>query len=80
MTTGVTTGRPVASGRICDQCAHFDAPATNVRDCILVMSKAAGEELIRFLCRPRLLIVDEIGYLPVVAGGGNLGPFLSAQR
>jgi len=43
-----------------------------VRDCILVMSKAAGEELIRFLCRPRLLIVDEIGYLPVVAGGGNL--------
>jgi DNA replication protein DnaC len=29
-------------------------------------------ERIRFLCRPALLIVDEIGYLPVVAGGGNL--------
>ena len=29
-------------------------------------------ERIRFLCRPQLLVVDEIGYLPVVAGGGNL--------
>jgi DNA replication protein DnaC len=29
-------------------------------------------ERIRFLCRPQLLIVDEIGYLPVVPGGGNL--------
>ena len=27
---------------------------------------------IRFLCRPQLLVVDEIGYLPVVTGGGNL--------
>lgn len=27
---------------------------------------------IRFFCRPSLLIVDEIGYLPVIAGGGNL--------
>lgn len=27
---------------------------------------------IRFLCRPALLIVDEIGYLPVIPGGGNL--------
>ena len=26
----------------------------------------------KFLCRPQLLIVDEIGYLPVVPGGGNL--------
>ena len=25
-----------------------------------------------FLCRPSLLIVDEIGYLPVIPGGGNL--------
>jgi DNA replication protein DnaC len=30
------------------------------------------QERIRFFCRPALLIVDEIGYLPVVAGGGNL--------
>jgi len=29
-------------------------------------------ERIRFFCRPSLLIVDEIGYLPVVHGGGNL--------
>ena len=29
-------------------------------------------ERLRFLCRPQLLIVDEIGYLPVIPGGGNL--------
>ena len=29
-------------------------------------------ERIRWFCRPSLLIVDEIGYLPVVPGGGNL--------
>lgn len=29
-------------------------------------------ERIRFFCRPALLIVDEIGYLPVLPGGGNL--------
>jgi DNA replication protein DnaC len=29
-------------------------------------------ERIRFLCRTSLLIVDEIGYLPVIPGGGNL--------
>jgi IstB-like ATP binding protein len=29
-------------------------------------------EKIRFLCRFALLIVDEIGYLPVTPGGGNL--------
>jgi DNA replication protein DnaC len=29
-------------------------------------------ERIRFLCRTALMIVDEIGYLPVIAGGGNL--------
>jgi DNA replication protein DnaC len=29
-------------------------------------------ERLRFLCRPQLLIVDEIGYLPVLSGGGNL--------
>lgn len=29
-------------------------------------------ERIRFFCRPALLVVDEIGYLPVVQGGGNL--------
>lgn len=29
-------------------------------------------ERLRWFCRAALLIVDEIGYLPVVAGGGNL--------
>lgn len=29
-------------------------------------------EKIRFFCRPSLLIVDEIGYLPVSPGGGDL--------
>ena len=34
--------------------------------------EAGLQERIRFFCRPSLLIVDEIGYLPVVQGGGNL--------
>ena len=37
-------------------------------------------ERIRFLCRPQLLVVDEIGYLPVVTGGGNLFFQLVKQR
>jgi DNA replication protein DnaC len=32
----------------------------------------ALREKIRFFCRFSLLIVDEIGYLPVIPGGGNL--------
>ena len=44
----------------------------------LVASPAKAEregtlrQRLRFLCRPQLLIVDEIGYLPVIPGGGNL--------
>jgi DNA replication protein DnaC len=44
----------------------------------LVASLAKAEregtlkERLRFLCRSQLLIVDEIGYLPVTPGGGNL--------
>jgi DNA replication protein DnaC len=34
--------------------------------------EGALRERLRFLCRPQLLIVDEIGYLPVISGGGNL--------
>ena len=45
-------------------------------DLITALARAEREgrlqERIRFFCRPSLLIVDEIGYLPVVAGGGNL--------
>ena len=45
-------------------------------DLIGMLARAEREgrlaERIRFFCRPTLLIVDEIGYLPVVSGGGNL--------
>jgi DNA replication protein DnaC len=45
-------------------------------DLISALAKAEREgalrEKIRFYCRFALLIIDEIGYLPVVAGGGNL--------
>lgn len=45
-------------------------------DLVGALAKAEREgtlrEKIRFYCRFALLIVDEIGYLPVVSGGGNL--------
>ena len=45
-------------------------------DIIGALAKAEREgrlrEKIRFFCRAALLIVDEIGYLPVTPGGGNL--------
>jgi DNA replication protein DnaC len=45
-------------------------------DLISSLAKAEREgtlrERLRFYCRPALLIVDEIGYLPVIPGGGNL--------
>jgi DNA replication protein DnaC len=48
----------------------------SLADIISALAKAEREgqlrERIRFLCRPALLIVDEIGYLPVIPGGGNL--------
>ena len=48
----------------------------SLADIVGALAKAEREgqlrERIRFLCRPSLLIVDEIGYLPVIPGGGNL--------
>ena len=48
----------------------------SLADIIGALAKAEREgqlrERIRFLCRSSLLIVDEIGYLPVIPGGGNL--------
>jgi DNA replication protein DnaC len=45
-------------------------------DIVGALAKAEREgrlrEKIRFFCRAALLIVDEIGYLPVIPGGGNL--------
>ncbi|GAA4246869.1 hypothetical protein GCM10022293_00160 [Azospirillum formosense] len=53
-------------------------------DIVGSLAKAEREgtlrERLRFLCRPQLLIVDEIGYLPVIAGGGNLFFQLVKQR
>ena len=49
---------------------------STLADIIASLAKAEREgrlrERIRCLCRAALLIVDEIGYLPVVPGGGNL--------
>jgi len=48
----------------------------SLADIVGALAKAEREgqlrERIRFLCRTSLLIVDEIGYLPVIPGGGNL--------
>jgi DNA replication protein DnaC len=49
---------------------------TPLSDLVSALAKAEREaklrEKIRFFCRFSLLIVDEIGYLSVVPGGGNL--------
>ncbi len=49
---------------------------STLAELIAAMAKAEREgrlqERIRFFCRPALLVIDEIGYLPVVPGGGNL--------
>jgi DNA replication protein DnaC len=49
---------------------------TTLADVTEALAKAEREGLlrqrIRFFCRAALLIVDEIGYLPVAHGGGNL--------
>jgi DNA replication protein DnaC len=49
---------------------------TTLADIVGTLAKAEREgqlrERIRWFCRAALLIVDEIGYLPVVQGGGNL--------
>jgi DNA replication protein DnaC len=49
---------------------------SSLADIVASLAKAEREgglrERIRYFCRFALLIVDEIGYLPVIAGGGNL--------
>lgn len=42
-----------------------------INDLVAILAKALRER-IRFLCRSSLLVVDEIGNLPVTPGGGNL--------
>jgi DNA replication protein DnaC len=49
---------------------------TTLADLVGALARAEREgalrDKIRFFCRFALLIVDEIGYLPVIPGGGNL--------
>ena len=49
---------------------------STLADIIATLAKAEREgqlrERIKYLTRASLLVVDEIGYLPVVPGGGNL--------
>ena len=49
---------------------------SSLADIVAALAKAEREgalrERIRYFCRFALLIVDEIGYLPVIPGGGNL--------
>ena len=51
---------------------HFITLADLVGALAKAEREATLREKIRFYCRFALLIVDEIGYLPVVPGGGNL--------
>jgi DNA replication protein DnaC len=50
--------------------------SASLADIIATLARAEREgtlrEKIRYFCRFSLLIVDEIGYLPVTPGGGNL--------
>jgi DNA replication protein DnaC len=49
---------------------------SSLADIVAGLAKAERDgqlrEKIRYYCRSALLIVDEIGYLPVIPGGGNL--------
>src|SRR5690242_995489 len=56
--------------------AGFSVHFSSLADLIASLSRADREhtlrERVRYLSRHRLLIVDEIGYLPVGSSGGNL--------
>ena len=56
--------------------AGYSVYFSTLADLVGALAKAEREgslrQKIRFFCRFALLIVDEIGYLPVIPGGGNL--------
>jgi DNA replication protein DnaC len=56
--------------------AGYSVYFATLADIVASLAKAEREgqlqQRIRFYCRFAVLLVDEIGYLPVVAGGGNL--------
>ena len=72
------TGKSHLSWRSACRRSKPDAASTSARSPISSSALAKAEregtlrEKIRFFCRFALLIVDEIGYLPVIPGGGNL--------
>jgi DNA replication protein DnaC len=51
---------------------HFASLADIVASLARAEREGSLRERIRFLCRASLLIVDEIGYLPITPGNGNL--------
>ena len=51
---------------------YFSSLADVVASLARAEREGALRERIRYFCRFALLIVDEIGYLPVIPGGGNL--------
>ena len=51
---------------------YFSSLADIVATLVKAERDGALRERIRYYCRFALLIVDEIGYLPVTPGGGNL--------
>jgi DNA replication protein DnaC len=51
---------------------YFSSLADVVASLAGAEREGALRERIRYFCRFALLIVDEIGYLPVIPGGGNL--------
>jgi DNA replication protein DnaC len=51
---------------------YFSSLADIVASLARAEREGALREKIRYFCRFALLIVDEIGYLPVIPGGGNL--------
>lgn len=61
-------GEALKAGRSIDFCTLAELIAG------LAQAEREGRlrQRLRFYCRPALLVVDEIGYLPVVPGGGNL--------
>ena len=56
--------------------AGYSVYFSTLADLVGALAKAEREgslrQKIKFFCRFALLIVDEIGYLPVISGGGNL--------
>ncbi|MBP0496039.1 ATP-binding protein [Roseomonas sp. SG15] len=60
-----------------DRSVHFCSLADLLGQLARAERKGTLANRIQFFCRSELLIVDEIGYLPVMPGGGDLIPIAS---